>query len=109
MRPLDAGPHDAPDTLGGPIYLLHVEQSAFRLQPKGWRAFLFERQKMSVDFASIGVGDRVKMPAAKWGGENRQVYEQAAQYARTVEGEIKPQFQVSGTDDGNGYWLEQIR
>jgi hypothetical protein len=67
------------------------------------------RSSTMIDFSSMEVGDRVKMPAVKWGGENRQAYEQAAQYARTVEDEIKPQFQVSGNDDGNGYWLERIR
>jgi hypothetical protein len=70
-----------------------------------------QREKeVLIDFASMQVGDKVKMPASKWGTENRQVYEQAAEYARNVTGdEIRPQFQVEGHDDGKGYWLERIR
>jgi hypothetical protein len=64
---------------------------------------------MSIDFASMEVGDKAKLPAAKWGAENRQVYEAAAAYCRTVDAEIRPQFEVSGNDDGNGYWLKRIR
>lgn len=64
-----------------------------------------------IDFANMKVGDKAKLPALKWGTENRQVYEQAGKYCREVaaKGEGQPQFQVDGHDDGNGYWIERVR
>lgn len=65
---------------------------------------------MSIDFASMKVGDRQKMPAVKWGAENQQAFAAANEYCRAHAGdEIRPQFQVDGHDDGKGYWLERIR
>lgn len=62
-----------------------------------------------IDFSSMKVGDKAKLPALKWGAENRAVYEAATAYCRTAGADPRPQFQVTGHDDGNGYWIERIR
>lgn len=64
---------------------------------------------MSIDFASMQVDDKMKMPAMKSGAENQQVYRSATEYARTAQSTIQPQFEVSGNDDGKRYWLTRIR
>lgn len=62
-----------------------------------------------IDFSKMKVGDKERMPANKWGAENRQVFEAAAAYAYSSGDERRPQFEVSGNDDGKGYWLTRIR
>lgn len=68
---------------------------------------------MAIDYASMQVGDRVKMPTEKyWDGVGRGIYDEAQEYCASHPDWVKPQFEIETVrHPGNlvEFWLKRIR
>ena len=66
---------------------------------------------MNYDFASMVIGDKVKLPEGKWSDPQRAVMAQATKFADTQD--PRWQFQTVGSEGSDfergQYWLERTR
>jgi len=68
---------------------------------------------MDINFSTMQVGDHVLMPnTVNWGSANKEVYEAANEYAKSVDGAVQFEFHMEVDNTGKPiepFWMTRTR